>query len=602
MPGRQGLPGPLEVCAKILAAGRERDGGLETGRCIARPARCGIDDAQHIVGFGMRSIPREHRLHVLGGNRRFAAGKQQLGEVQPRVSELRPDPDAFQPRRFSAGRVALEEPRQAEIVPGLESLAVNREAAVESLASLVEFRCRCVGIAQIEPAAGIGGVKFDGSEKMGQCVAGSIAVRERDAEIVEGGRAFMARFDRAGEERQRTPPQARLSPCERQIEDGDGEADGQGQPPATPCRVGGSKPVDCAGDRQRRAEHREIHVSIGNGGMILIREHSEPQNRQERDDEERQRQSPPATVRPERRPCTGDRDENGCDRGVGIGERRLRRSPVDDAQVHRHEEFSRVKRNRVSGNERTGEQWNVSPSQVGRLHKPRADSSRNRQHSPWGQRPNEHGPGYFPAVAGEGECEERRDDGRRLRQQRDDERAGRNRIRFRRGAPVRGAFGPLEELIQRQQRKHGGEQAALLGDPRHRLNLERVQREHQAAHDRRPGLCGESPQDPHNEQRGGHVERKAHGMKETGAWDGHRPFAMQPATRRALAREEHVAGGDVEVLVRTHPETTKLPPRQGEKRRVLRDMDRIVEIDPAVENNPAERDQDDCCDRDVLDS
>jgi hypothetical protein len=37
-----------------------------------------MDDAQHIVGFGRRSIPLENRLHVLGGNRRFAAGKQSL--------------------------------------------------------------------------------------------------------------------------------------------------------------------------------------------------------------------------------------------------------------------------------------------------------------------------------------------------------------------------------------------------------------------------------------------------------------------------------------------------------------------------------------------
>jgi hypothetical protein len=29
-------------------------------------------------------------------------------------------------------------------------------------------------------------------------------------------------------------------------------------------------------------------------------------------------------------------------------------------------------------------------------------------------------------------------------------------------------------------------------------------------------------------------------------------------------------------------------------------MDRVVEIDPAVGNNPAERDQDDCCDHDML--
>jgi hypothetical protein len=58
-----------------------------------------MNDAQHVVGFGMRSIPLKHRLHVLGGSLRFAAGKQQLGKVQPRVGELRPDPDALQPRR-----------------------------------------------------------------------------------------------------------------------------------------------------------------------------------------------------------------------------------------------------------------------------------------------------------------------------------------------------------------------------------------------------------------------------------------------------------------------------------------------------------------------
>jgi hypothetical protein len=67
-------------------------------------------------------------------------------------------------------------------------------------------------------------------------------------------------------------------------------------------------------------------------------------------------------------------------------------------------------------------------------------------------------------------------------------------------APVRGAFGPLQELIDCQERKHGGEQAALLGDPCDRLNLERVQREQEATHDRSPGLCGEPPQEPHNEQ------------------------------------------------------------------------------------------------------